>query len=77
MAAFLLSITRSRIDVPGCQPTCFHGISALTIRQNLSVLDRSEYSSAEGLHRGGYILWENGENGASKLNLIYLIRIMN
>ncbi|HET8854175.1 MAG TPA: transketolase C-terminal domain-containing protein [Ktedonobacteraceae bacterium] len=29
-------------------------------RQNLPVLDRSEYSSAEGLHRGGYILWENG-----------------
>jgi hypothetical protein len=31
MAAFLLSITRSRIDVPGCQPTFFHGISALTM----------------------------------------------
>ncbi len=34
-------------------------------RQNLPVLDRSEYSSAEGLQQGGYILWENGENGAS------------
>src|SRR5258708_22821654 len=29
-------------------------------RQNLPVLDRSEYSSAEGLQQGGYILWENG-----------------
>ncbi len=34
-------------------------------RQNLPVLDRTEYSSAERLHRGGYILWENSENGAS------------
>jgi transketolase len=29
-------------------------------RQNLPVLDRSEYPSAEGLARGGYVLWENG-----------------
>jgi transketolase len=29
-------------------------------RQNLPVLDRTEYPSAEGLARGGYVLWENG-----------------
>ena len=28
-------------------------------RQNLPVLDRTEYPSAEGLQRGGYVLWEN------------------
>mgnify|MGYP000135474657 CR=1 FL=1 len=29
-------------------------------RQNLPVLDRSRYASAEGLHHGGYVLWESG-----------------
>jgi transketolase len=27
-------------------------------RQNLPVLDRTEYASAEGVQRGGYVLWE-------------------
>jgi transketolase len=29
-------------------------------RQNLPILDRNRYASAEGLHRGGYVLWESG-----------------
>src|SRR5262249_6421904 len=33
---------------------------ALT-RQKLPVIDRSKYASAEGLHRGGYVLADTGE----------------
>jgi transketolase len=37
-----------------------HGPTALIFtRQNLPVLSRSEYSPANGLQRGGYILWES------------------
>ena len=37
------------------------GPTALILtRQNLPVLDRSRYASAEGLHRGGYTLWQSG-----------------
>ena len=31
-------------------------------RQNLPVLDRSMYSSATGVQKGGYMLWESSEN---------------
>jgi len=30
-------------------------------RQRLPVLDRSEHSSAEGVHRGAYVLWQSGD----------------
>jgi len=37
------------------------GPTALILtRQNLPVLDRGKYAPAEGLHRGGYVLWESG-----------------
>ena len=36
-----------------------HGPSALVLsRQNLPILDRGELAPAEGLQRGGYVLWE-------------------
>ena len=31
-------------------------------RQNLPVLDRAKYGSADGLHRGAYIVWESSED---------------
>jgi len=31
-------------------------------RQNLPVLDRTEYASAKGVQRGGYVLWESGSS---------------
>ena len=31
-------------------------------RQGLPVLERTEYASAEGLQRGGYVLWESSSN---------------
>jgi transketolase len=33
----------------------------LFTRQSVPVLDRSECGPAEGLHRGGYILWQSGQ----------------
>ena len=33
-------------------------------RQGVPVLDRSEYAPAEGLQRGGYILWESAQDTA-------------
>ncbi|MCL7454265.1 MAG: transketolase [Anaerolineae bacterium] len=30
-------------------------------RQNLPVLDRTEYASAEGVQRGGYVLWDSDD----------------
>jgi transketolase len=38
------------------QPTAI-----ILTRQNLPLIDRTETASAEGLHRGAYILWESGE----------------
>ena len=35
-------------------------VALLLSRQNLPVFDRSEYASAAGLERGGYVLWESG-----------------
>jgi transketolase len=40
-----------------------NGPTALVFtRQKLPVLDRSIYSSAQNLHRGGYILWQSGND---------------
>jgi transketolase len=37
------------------------GPAALLLsRQNIPVLDRGELASAEGVERGGYVLWESG-----------------
>jgi transketolase len=44
-------------------------VALLLSRQNIPVLDRSEVASAEGLERGGYVLWESG-SGAPALILI-------
>jgi transketolase len=39
-----------------------HGPTALILtRQDLPVIDRTQYASATGLHRGGYVLWESGK----------------
>ncbi len=38
-------------------------------RQNLPVLDRTEYASAEGVQRGGYVLWDS-DRGAPDVILI-------
>ncbi|MFW6115005.1 MAG: transketolase [Thermodesulfobacteriota bacterium] len=39
-----------------------HGPTALLLtRQSVPVLDRSECAPAQGLHRGGYILWQSGK----------------
>jgi transketolase len=46
-------------------------VALLLSRQNLPVLDRSEVASAEGLHRGAYVLWESaGADGAPEVILI-------
>ncbi len=38
------------------------GPTALVLsRQKLPVLDQTKYASAEGLHRGGYVLWQSHE----------------
>jgi transketolase len=36
-------------------------VALLLSRQGIPVLDRSETASADGLERGGYVLWESGE----------------
>ena len=39
-----------------------HGPTALVLtRQDLPVIDRTQYPSAVGLHHGGYVLWQSGE----------------
>jgi transketolase len=46
-------------------------VALLLSRQNLPVLDRGEVASAEGLHRGGYVLWDSaGADGAPEIILI-------
>lgn len=37
-------------------------VALLLSRQNLPVLDRSELGAADGLERGGYVLWESSED---------------
>ncbi|HEY4451682.1 MAG TPA: transketolase [Solirubrobacteraceae bacterium] len=44
-------------------------VALLLSRQDIPVLDRSETASADGLERGGYVLWESGE-GTPALILI-------
>jgi transketolase len=39
-------------------------VALLLSRQNIPVLDRSEVASADGLERGGYVLWESGADPA-------------
>jgi len=38
-------------------------VALLLSRQNIEVLDRSEVASAEGLQRGGYVLWDSAAGG--------------
>jgi transketolase len=40
-------------------------VALLLSRQNLLVLDRAEVAPAEGLERGGYVLWESWSDGSS------------
>jgi transketolase len=42
-------------------------------RQKLPVLDRTRYSSAEGVRRGGYVLWESERRGDNEEPEIILI----
>jgi transketolase len=47
------------------------GPTALVLtRQDLPVLDRSRLAPAEGLHRGGYTLWESAPTASPELILI-------
>jgi transketolase len=39
-------------------------VALLLSRQNLPVLDRSRMGAAEGLARGGYVLWDSSSHGA-------------
>jgi len=45
-------------------------VALLLSRQNIPVLDRGETASADGLERGGYVLWEGGGDGAPELILL-------
>ncbi|HEX7610586.1 MAG TPA: transketolase, partial [Solirubrobacteraceae bacterium] len=46
-------------------------VALLLSRQNLPVLDRGEVASAEGLHRGAYVLWDSaGADGVPEVILI-------
>jgi transketolase len=40
-------------------------VALLLSRQNLPVFDRSEVGAAEGLERGGYVLWDSGTGEGS------------
>jgi transketolase len=37
-------------------------VALLLSRQNIAVLDRAEVASADGLQRGGYVLWESSKD---------------
>ncbi len=39
-------------------------VALLLSRQNIEVLDRSDLAGADGLERGGYVLWDSGEGQA-------------
>jgi len=46
-------------------------VALLLSRQNIPVLDRTEVASAQGLERGGYVLWDSpAAQGAPELILI-------
>jgi transketolase len=38
-------------------------VALLLSRQNLPVFDRAEVASADGVHRGGYVLWDSSSGG--------------
>jgi transketolase len=40
-------------------------VALLLSRQNLPVFDRSRMGAAEGLERGGYVLWDSSEGGST------------
>jgi transketolase len=43
-------------------------VALVLTRQNVPVLDRERYASAEGLRRGGYVLAESGADGSTIAN---------
>jgi transketolase len=43
-------------------------VALLLSRQSIPVLDRDEVASAEGLERGGYVLWDSFAAGAASAN---------
>jgi len=45
-------------------------VALLLSRQNVPVLDRTDVGSADGLERGGYVLWDSSSDGAPELILI-------
>jgi transketolase len=45
-------------------------VALLLSRQNIEVLDRTEVASADGLERGGYVLWESEPGAVPELILI-------
>ena len=45
-------------------------VALLLSRQNIPVLDRSEVAPAEGVQRGGYVLWEGDDEASPELILI-------
>jgi transketolase len=45
-------------------------VALLLTRQNLPVLDRSLFASAEGLERGAYVLWDSPGDGPPEIVLI-------
>lgn len=48
-----------------------HGPVALLLsRQDVPVLDRGEVASADGLERGGYVLWDSDSQGTPQLILV-------
>jgi len=46
-------------------------VALLLSRQNIETLDRSQFASADGLERGGYVLWDSA-NGAGAPELILI-----
>jgi transketolase len=45
-------------------------VALLLSRQNIPVLDRAELAAADGLERGGYVLWDSGADGEPEIVLI-------
>ncbi|HWG09455.1 MAG TPA: transketolase [Solirubrobacteraceae bacterium] len=45
-------------------------VALLLSRQNIPTLDRDEVASAEGVERGGYVLWDSAEDEQPELILI-------
>jgi transketolase len=45
-------------------------VALLLTRQNIPVLDRAEVADADGVERGGYVLWDSASGGAPEIVLI-------